>query len=241
MSSQRDVPWPELLWPDVIDRVSRSVFRVVAGNSAGTGFLVSLAGDRRGRQFAQIATAWHVVEDLVGTSSELELISSSLDAHFSTPANQIGFYPLGDVRYDTALLVLQMEKPLIDERELLPLFPSDSVLPRGAEIGWLGFPGIVEPELCFFHGHISGYLNDPPTYLVDGVAINGVSGGPAFDNRCHVVGIVSEYRPNTLNEGRTLPGLVGLVPINAVRYCMENRLGARVLHRSDIDPKERSG
>lgn len=214
------------------------MFRIIAGDSAGTGFLVSLANERSGRQFAQIATAWHVVEDLVGTSRELEVISSSLDAHFSTPANHIGFYPLGDVRYDTALLVLEMEKNLFDERELMPLFPSDSVLARGAEIGWLGFPGIVEPELCFFQGHISGYLSDPLTYLVDGVAINGVSGGPAFDNRCHAIGIVSEYRPNTLSEGRTLPGLVGLVPINAIRYWMENRLGARVLRRSDIDPKE---
>jgi Trypsin-like peptidase domain len=240
MSSQRDAPWPELPWPDVIDCVSRCVFRIIAGHSAGTGFLVSLANEESGRQFAQIATAWHVVGDLVGTSDELTLISSSLEAHFSTPANQIGFYPLGDVRYDTALLVLQMEKRLFDEKELLPLFPSDAVLARGAEIGWLGFPGIVEPELCFFQGHISGYLNDPPTYLVDGVAINGVSGGPAFDNRCHVVGIVSEYRPNTLNEGRTLPGLVGLVPINAVRHWMENGLGARVLRRSDINTKERS-
>jgi hypothetical protein len=34
-------------------------------------------------------------------------------------------------------------------------------------------------------------LKAPPVYLVDGVAINGVSGGPVFDDRCHLVGLVS--------------------------------------------------
>jgi hypothetical protein len=47
-------------------------------------------------------------------------------------------------------------------------------------------------------------------YLVDGVAINGVSGGPAFyikDGReIRVMGVVSAYAPNRAT-GETLPGL----------------------------------
>src|ERR1700752_977356 len=69
--SASSVVWPELPWDQVVDKVSKCVFRLYAGNSAGTGFLIGLGRDRRdGAYFAQIATAWHVVESLVGTSEE---------------------------------------------------------------------------------------------------------------------------------------------------------------------------
>ncbi len=230
--------WPELPWDQVVDKVSKCVFRLYAGSSAGTGFLISLGRDRSGgAYFAQIATAWHVVEPLVGTSEELEVVSVNQAKTFTSAANLIGFYPLGDPRYDTALIVVKTGDPLVEEKDLLPLFPHDSILARGAEIGWLGFPGIVEPELCFFHGYVSGYLNDPPTYLVDGVAINGVSGGPAFDNRAHVIGLVCAYRPNRIDDQTTLPGLTALMPINAIRYWMEERIGAKVRKRPDAPPE----
>ncbi|MBI4537490.1 MAG: trypsin-like peptidase domain-containing protein [candidate division NC10 bacterium] len=215
--------------------MSKCVFRLYAGSAAGTGVLVGLGHDpQSGVCFATLATAWHVLKALPGTTDELEIVSADRKTVFSSAANQIGFYPLGEARYDTGLIVLRTGRPLAKESELLPLFPHDSVLGRGADIGWLGFPGIAEPELCFFHGHISGYLNDPPTYLVDGVAINGVSGGPAFDNRVHVIGLVSAYVPNRVDSSTTLPGLMTLVPINAIRYWMEHRLGARVLKKTDL-------
>lgn len=226
--------WPELRWDQVVDRVSKSVFRLYAGSSAGTGFLVGLGRDpESGDSFATIATAWHVLETLPSNTDELEIVSVDRKTIFSSAADKIGFYPLGDTRYDTGLIVLQTKAPLLAEKELLPLFPHDHVLARGADIGWLGFPGITEPELCFFHGYVSGYLNDPPTYLVDGVAINGVSGGPAFDNRAHVIGLVSAYVPNRVDQTTTLPGLMTLVPINAIRYWMEHQLGAKVLGETD--------
>jgi hypothetical protein len=81
----------------------------------------------------------------------------------------------------------------------------------------------------FFHGHVSGYLKEPPTYLVDGVAIDGVSGGPAFDNRCHIIGLVSSYLPNKIDEKTILPGLLALVPINAIRYFMEQNMKTTIL------------
>ena len=89
--------------------------------------------------------------------------------------------------------------------------------------------------LCFFHVYISGYLNDPPTYLVDGVALNGISGGPALDNSAHVIGLVSAHIPNRVDQDTTSPGVMSLVLINAIRYWMEHRIGARVLERSDLE------
>jgi hypothetical protein len=46
-------------------------------------------------------------------------------------------------------------------------------------------------------------------YFVDGVAINGVSGGPTFainqDNKVQIIGLVSAYVPNRAT-GAQLPG-----------------------------------
>ena len=90
------------------------------------------------------------------------------------------------------------------------------MLPRGTAIGWLGYPGLVFPELCFFHGVVSGHLETPPVYLIDGVAINGVSGGPAFDPSGLVVGLVSAYLPNRLHPDTTLPGLMIVTPLTHI-------------------------
>ena len=50
----------------------------------------------------------------------------------------------------------------------------------GNEIGWLGFPAVETTSLCFFGGRISAWNDTAKFYFVDGVAIHGVSGGPAF-------------------------------------------------------------
>jgi hypothetical protein len=175
------------------------------------------------------ATAWHVVEDLVRSPDDISLVSADKQSSFDSRTDEISFFSLGDAVFDTALIRVKTGKPFLKDTEVLPVFPFESVLSRGADIGWVGFPGIVEPELCFFHGYVSGYLNDPPTYLVDDVAINGVSGGPAFDNRAHLIGLVSAYIPNQVDEHTTLPGLMALMPINAICYFMQHKLGARVL------------
>jgi hypothetical protein len=75
---------------------------------------------------------------------------------------------------------------------------------------------------------VSGYQEQPPIYLVDGVAVNGVSGGPAFDRSGLAVGLVSAYVPNQIAPGRTLPGLMIVTPLNLVRYWMEEIMGAQV-------------
>ncbi len=221
---------PELPWDEAVDRVERVVFRINAGSYAGTGFVVSLGYDRQTSEaYAIIATAWHVIADLPNTSDDIKLTSTDKGKVLSSDKDLIAFHPLGDEGYDTGLIIVKTGEPLLKESELLPIYPFDSVLARGADIGWLGFPGLAEHELCFFHGFISGYLNDPPTYLVDGVAIHGVSGGPAFDNRAHLIGMVSAYIPNRIDRQTTLPGLLALTPINAIRYWMEHRMGATVL------------
>jgi hypothetical protein len=92
----------------------------------------------------------------------------------------------------------------------LRLAPKDMHLRIGNEVGWLGFPAMSPQSLCFFAGRTSSYLEEASAYLVDGVAINGVSGGPAFvldeDGSITVIGVISAYIPNRAT-GEALPGL----------------------------------
>jgi hypothetical protein len=54
--------------------------------------------------------------------------------------------------------------------------------------------------------HVSAWVEAETAYLVDGVAINGVSDGPAFIPEHVLVGVVSAYVPNRAT-GEPLPGL----------------------------------
>lgn len=87
-----------------------------------------------------------------------------------------------DVARDTSALLFH-RPGLPFPADPFPLAPKDRFLKVGTEIGWLGFPAIPSANLCFFAGNVSAWIQDQGAYLVDGVAINGVSGGPAF----HVV------------------------------------------------------
>jgi len=222
--------WPDLPWDKVVDRVTPIVFRVYAGRSAGTAFVVSLGTERdTSLNCAILATADHVLAASVDTADKVRLVSSDRSKVFDADVDEVRIQPLGPKIHDTMLILLKSKNHILDQSQLLPMLQWDMMMPKGASIGWMGFPGITEPELCFFQGHVSGHLGEPPTYLIDGVAINGVSGGPAFDNRAHLVGLVSAYIPNRVNEHTTLPGLMALVPINAIRLFMEQNMGAAIL------------
>lgn len=83
--------------------------------------------------------------------------------------------------------------------------------PIGFDIGWLGFPAIEPDTLCFFAGTVSARQTNRKAYLIDGVAINGVSGGPVFHSptpdEVQIIGCVSAYHANRAT-GETLPGLL---------------------------------
>jgi hypothetical protein len=83
-------------------------------------------------------------------------------------------------------------------------------LPIGVEVAWLGYPAIAEYTLCFFSGNVSAFQEFRNAYLIDGVAINGVSGGPVMYSTTadgvQIVGSITAYRANRAT-GETLPGL----------------------------------
>jgi len=208
------------------------LFQIRVGAITGTCFIVSLGYIEDGPEFgAAFATAWHVLDKIVGTREKTILVSADrsvvLDSD-SDEVHEVVCWRLGTEAFDAALITVITAAPLLSESELLPMLPPEIQMARGAELGWLGFTGLAEPELCFFHGYISGYVTELPAYLVDGVAVSGVSGGPAFDNRAHLVGLISSYIPNQINRYITLPGLLTVVPIGVIRYWMEHKLQARI-------------
>lgn len=114
-----------------------------------------------------------------------------------------------DESLDTAAIVFGRRNMPLPQAPY-PLTPEDVYLKIGNEVGWVGFPVLSPNYLCFFTGKISAYLSEQNAYLVDGVAINGVSGGPAFtrepEGTLTIIGVVSAYVPNRAT-GETLPGL----------------------------------
>jgi hypothetical protein len=191
-------------WSDGIDVVKPYVVRIITPQGGGTGWLVSRS---QSTELVAVATASHVIEHAhfweqpirlhhVASGAAVILRSADRAIHADTERDTAGIvFSKGDVPFPADVL------PLLDEGKLMR---------AGSAVGWVGFPGLAKSNLCFFSGHISAFVNDPDMYLVDGVAINGVSGGPAFrvdgNAAVEIIGVVSAYIPNRAT-GEVLPGV----------------------------------
>ena len=75
----------------------------------------------------------------------------------------------------------------------------------------MAFQSLSLTPCVFFAGIVSARQANRKAYLIDGVAINGVSGGPVFHypnpDVVQVIGCVSAYHANRAT-GETLPGLL---------------------------------
>lgn len=190
-------------WHEAIQQLRPCVVRIATPQSSGTGRLVSRSSTT---VLCAIATAAHVIDHAhywdepfrifhLGSGESVLLRPSERAVHIEPALDSAAVvFPLGDL-------------PLPDAT--LPLVPKDKFIKPGVEIGWLGFPAIPRADLCFFSGRVSAYLEADAAYLVVGVAINGVSGGPAFRLAADfhsVMGTVSAYIPNRATVD-VLPGV----------------------------------
>ncbi len=224
--------WPEMPWDKAVDLAENVVFQIQAADSMGTCFVTSMGKTHKSVDAHYIfATAWHVVKNVADSDLSICMKSANDKISFEAKAGHYQIIRLGSEVFDTALIYLRISEEIVPQKHLLPMLDWNLQMPKGTEIGWVGFPGIAGGEFCFFKGTVSGHIKSPPTYLLDGVAINGVSGGPALDSRAHIIGLISSYIPNQVNQYTTLPGLVGLIPINAIRYYMEHKLKARIVYQ----------
>lgn len=190
-------------WHEGIQAIRPHLVHISTPRGSGTGWLVSTS---KTTNLCAIATAAHVVDYAHYWETPIRILhpESGKSVLFRSSARAIHL----DTSIDSAAII-------IDRGDLslpagpLELIDSTKFIKAGVEIGWLGFPTVHPSNPCFFSGRISYYNEDQKRYLVDGVAINGVSGGPTF--RCladkpELIGIVSAYIPNR-STGEPLPGV----------------------------------
>jgi hypothetical protein len=197
-------------WHPIHEIVLKHVVRIETQDGTGTGFLF---GYNRDSSLAAVATAAHVVGHAHLWRQPLRLIHHATQQEVFLPYER-RIVLIDHKRDSSSILVRASELPF--EVEPLGLIDPDHYIKVGVEVAWMGFPSVAYPELCFFRGCVSAYIEQTRSYLVDGVAINGVSGGPVFvsydGETPEIIGTVSAYLPN--RTGAT-PGLLRAQDISA--------------------------
>jgi hypothetical protein len=194
-------------WAEAYDLVTPHIYQISHPAASGTGFLLT---NLPTTEVIGIATAAHVVEHPDHWQQPIRIRNYSDGTQILVPYGERAIFI--DKSMDTAVIVVPKMKELTAHSSSLPLIPKDRGIKIGSEIAWFGFPSVAPQYLCFFEGHVSGRIDSERTYLVDGVVISGVSGGPAFYKPEHgdiplvCIGVVSAYMPNR-NWGEATPGL----------------------------------
>jgi len=191
-------------WDQIASKVAPYVVKIETPTGSGTGFLCFYNDDKN---LCGVATALHVISHSdewqqpirishlhSGKEALLKETDRFIYLNWETDSATI-IFPVGDLPFPSTPI---------------PLLPIEKPISIGNEVGWFGYPGIEPYTLCFFSGNISAHRADRKAYLIDGVAINGVSGGPVVystdTDGVQIVGIISAYRVNRLGAD-ALPGL----------------------------------
>ncbi|MBI5695572.1 MAG: trypsin-like peptidase domain-containing protein [Nitrospirae bacterium] len=188
-------------WDQVVQKVSSHIVKIGTPYGHGTGFLFLYNEDKT---WCGVATAAHVVSNADEWQQPIRIYHQESTAFLSVTDRVI----ILDLNTDSAVVLFPIDKLQLPENPI-SLSPVGASLNIGIEVGWLGFPAIA-PSLCFFAGNISARQEHRNAYLIDGVAINGVSGGPVLITSqaegIQIVGIVTAYQANRAT-GEALPGL----------------------------------
>ena len=191
-------------WDDVVQKVTPYIVKIETPADSGTGFLLSYNIDH---SWCGVATALHVVSNADSWQQPIKIHNYNFSKTAFLIASQRVIFT--DYATDSAVVFFetsQLELP----NDLIPLRPIDTRLNIGVEVAWLGYPAIEPWTLCFFSGTVSARRDDLKAYLIDGVAINGVSGGPVINSTTidgvQFVGVMTAYRASRA-YGDALPGL----------------------------------
>lgn len=190
-------------WNDVVQRVTPYVVKIETPQGHGTGFVCFYTDEDI---FCAIATALHVVAHADRWQEPLRIHHHP--SNTTVLLREHERFIFADPQRDSAVMLVERAK-LPTPKQLIPLRPIEDRLPIGAEVGWLGYPAVTL-TLCFFAGNISAVEEWRHSYLIDGVAISGVSGGPVVfahaTDGVQIVGSISAYMANRAT-GEVLPGL----------------------------------
>ena len=190
-------------WHEAVDVVTPHVVRITTPMGRGTGFLIARSNTSG---VCGVATAAHVIDHAHYWEQPIRILrADSTEQVLLRESERVIFL---DEERDTAAILFETDE-LTFPAQTLPLIAADEAMKVGGQLGWLGYPGIAGSTLCFFRGTVSAWDDNLHGYLVDGVTINGVSGGPTFatfGQTLELIGVVSAYIPNRAT-GEVLPGL----------------------------------
>jgi len=191
-------------WTGACKIVRDYIVRIETPDGTGTGFFFTY---NQSKSIVAIATALHVISDAHDWRKPIKVRRvEGGEETFLTVENRV---VLIDYKRDSAAILIDA-KALKAPENMLNLLAVDKYKYPGTRVMWGGYPGIAGGKLCFFQGSVSAFDTEDDSYYIDGVAINGVSGGPVFDEDVEgspvaVVGIVSSYFINR-QRGDPLPG-----------------------------------
>jgi hypothetical protein len=192
-------------WDNAIKVVTPHVVKIETPTGYGTGFLALYNYDR---SWCGIATAAHVVSHADEWQEPIRIRhEASGTVQFLKSEGRVIYI---DYMNDSAI-VLFLNSDLKLPEAVIGLLPTGTPCEIGIDVGWLGYPVIEASTLCFFAGTVSARQETRRAYLIDGVAINGVSGGPVFHcdspDVIQIIGSISAYHANRAT-GEALPGLL---------------------------------
>jgi hypothetical protein len=202
-------------WAKALEKLQAYSFKISTPSGTGTGFLIKCGNVDN---LYGVATAYHVIDHAHQWEEPIKLLhtASGNEVVLRHHLNQQDRFILCNQSQDIAT-ILFINKELDLPKEELLLVPEDKNIKPGIPIGWVGYPAVAPNNFSFFTGSVSCFLPEQFAYLVDGVAINGVSGGPAFvatdDGIPFIMGVVSAYIPNRAT-GESLPGVCFVVGIH---------------------------
>lgn len=226
-------------WDEVVQKVTPYVVKIETPRGHGTGFLCLMNEDK---SLLGIATASHVVTHADAWQEPIRVHHyMSGSTAFLKEADRFIF---NDKEKDSAVVLVPVSMLKLPQT-LVQLSPIKDRLPIGTDVGWLGYPAVTH-TLCFFSGNISAVQQGLHAYLIDGVAINGVSGGPVIYSHptdgVQIVGSISAYIANRAT-GEALPGLSvaqDVTHFHAVAASIKSVEEARKKKAEDIVEKQQS-
>ncbi len=191
------------------------LYKIETQDGYGTGFIYSIKQESDQRISVFIATAAHVIAKAADWSQPIKL------KHYSSGDSMLlypnMYYVFISPFSDSAVIKIDGINVPFKYQENLPELPLlseyNNIVSIGKNVTWLGFPNIEPETICLFSGLVSAHkkIQGFTTYIIDGVSIHGVSGGPVIyisdTSKIEIIGVVSTYSPNRA-FGQTLPGLM---------------------------------
>ncbi|MCF7935057.1 MAG: S1C family serine protease [Synergistales bacterium] len=200
------------VWSHAIEQLYPFACKIRISRGTGTGCILSYDKER---QLCCIATANHVISHAEGWNEPIRIIhaESGVEQLISPEGRTVYRHPESDL----AVIFFSHDRHP-QSVEMPSLTVEDEPLHVGNEVGWAGFPSILPDHFSFFSGRVSTALPQSESYLMNGEAMSGVSGGPAFivttQGNLHVVGIVTAYIPERA-PGEYLPGVCTVAGITS--------------------------